>query len=171
MVVMRETLLRIFKELNERVASENADREESGSLKLRPVEVRVMGQATLLANEFAASVLTLAMTNDLDAVIERNQAFMISVLKKEILPKYQLVLDDDSRLVWVPPGSTFEVLCDLKYVRVKLLDPESALVSKAVKAKEKNKILIVDAIASEKFPNLISRIQDGGGDLEFFIGE
>ncbi|MCB9026436.1 MAG: hypothetical protein H6625_08985 [Bdellovibrionaceae bacterium] len=56
-------------------------------------------------------------------------------------------------------------------MKIKLLDPESALVSKAVKAKDKNKVLILDAIASECFPNLARRIQDNGGDLKYFIGE
>ncbi len=168
---MRETLRNIFEELNERIRSENEEREKLGSLKLRPIEVRIMGQASLLANEFAASILTLAMTNDLDAVVEENQAFVISVLKKEILPKYDLRLDDDSELVWIPPGSTFDTLFDSRFVRVKLLDPESTLVSKAVKAKEKNKVLIVDAIASEKFPDLMRRIEENGGDLNYFAGE
>jgi hypothetical protein len=54
-------------------------------------------------------------------------------------------------------------------VRVKLLDSESALVSKAVKAPEKNKLLIVDAIASEQFPNLLKRIEEHGGNLKYFL--
>ena len=63
----------------------------------------------------------------------------------------------------------FDNFCEFRYVRVKLLDAESALVSKAVKAPKKNKLLIVDAIASEKFPNLIERIEKNGGDLKFFL--
>lgn len=48
---------------------------------------------------------------------------------------------------------------------------ESALVSKAVKAKEKNKVLIIDAIASGEFPNLVERIEANDGDLEYFVGD
>ncbi|MGE0526724.1 MAG: hypothetical protein AB7G93_01980 [Bdellovibrionales bacterium] len=168
---MKDKLLAIFTELNERMTAENVEREEAGAMKLRPVEVRILGQVTLLANEMAAQVLPLQMTNDLDVVIEQAQGFITKVLKEEILPRYGLELDSDSSLVWIPSGSAFEPFWDSRYVHVKLLDPESALVSKAVKAKEKNKVLIVDAIASERFPNLVRRIQENGGDLEYFAGE
>lgn len=167
--VIKDKILAIFKELNDRITAENAERDETGALKLRPVEVRIFGQVTLLANDMVARELPLQMTNDLDAVIEKTQGFVTKVLKEEILPKYGLELDSDSVLVWVPPGSTYELFWDSKYVRVKLLDPESALVSKAIKAKEKNKILIIDAIASERFPNLVRRIQENNGDLQYFI--
>jgi len=85
------------------------------------------------------------------------------------LPKYGLVFDDDSRLIWIPPESKFETFCDLRFVRVKLLDAESALVSKAVKAPKKNKLLVVEAIASEKFSGLVERIKKNGGDLNYFL--
>jgi len=169
--MMKDTILAIFKELNDRIDAENGEREETGVPKLRPVEVRILGQVTLLANELVAQILPLQMTNDLDAVIEVAQGFVIAVLKDEILPKFGLELDRDSGLVWIPPGSSYEPFLDSKYVRVKLLDPESALVSKAVKAKVKNRVLIIDAIASERFSSLVQRIQDNGGDLDYFIGD
>jgi hypothetical protein len=169
--MIKQTLRTIFEELNDRIAAENAEREKTGAMKLRPAEVRIFGQITLLANEMVAQVLTLQMTNDLDAIIETHQAFVTDVLKNEILPRHGLVLDSDSELVWIPPKSSYELFCDFKYVRVKLLDPESALVSKAVKAKEKNKVLIVDAIASGLFQNLVQRIEDNSGDLEYFLGD
>ena len=71
-------------------------------------------------------------------------------------------------MIWIPPGAKFEILFDLKNVVVKSIDPESALVSKAVKAPEKNKQLIREAIASGKFKTLIARIEKNGGKLEFF---
>ena len=42
-------------------------------------------------------------------------------------------------------------------------------VSKAVKAPEKNKQLLRQAIASSQFPNLVDRILGNGGKLESFI--
>jgi hypothetical protein len=168
---MRDTLLAIFKELDERIEAENAELEAMGGMKIRPVEVQILGQITLLANEMVASILPLARTNDLDAVIKNTQGFVTRVLIKEILPNHGLHLDSDSEYIWIPPGSEFELFHDFKNVRVKLLDPESALVSKAVKAKEKNKVLIVDAIASGEFLNLVQRIEENGGDLEYFVGD
>jgi len=59
-------------------------------------------------------------------------------------------------------------LCEYPYVRAWLLDAESALVSKAVKAPRKNRMLIADAIANGLFPGLAERIEKAGGDLRNF---
>ena len=128
--------------------------------------MRLLGQMSLLVNKKVSTILSLAQTADRDAQLD-----MDSVVKKEltsILKKYGLIYDEDSKLIWIPPGAKFEILFDLKNVVVKSIDPESALVSKAVKAPEKNKQLIREAIASGKFKTLIARIEKNGGKLEFF---
>lgn len=168
---MKNTLLAIFKELDEWMEAHNADLEAGDAAKLRPIEVQVLGQLSLLANDVVANVLTLQSTNDLDARLRENDWNIKRILNREILPKYGLNLDSQSEDIWVAPGHKFELLHDFKNVRVKLLDAESALVSKAVKAKEKNRVLIIDAIASGEFPNLVQRIEDNGGDLEYFVGD
>lgn len=168
---MRNVLVKIFDELNSRIEAENLEREESGTLKIQPVEIQLLGQLSLLANEMAAQVLVLQRTNDMDALIKNAEFFVKNILAKDILPKYGLVFDNDSKKVWIPPDSHFDAFCEFKRVRVKLLDPESALVSKAIKSSKKNKILISEAIASEKFPTLIQRIQKYGGDLNYFLGD
>lgn len=123
--MMTETIMAIFKELNERITNENEERKEAGTARIDPIEVRILGQVTLLANKIVAETLPLQMTNDLDALITNTQGFVTKVLTKEILPKYGLELDSDSNLVWIPPGSSFELFWDSKFVLVKLLDPES----------------------------------------------
>ena len=168
---MKDMLLDIFKELDERIEAYNATIKDGKATKLRPVEVQILGQFTLLANETVAKVLTLQRTNDLDAVIKKNDWEIKRILNKEILPKHGLHLDMQSDDIWISPGSKYELFHDFKNVRVKLLDPESALVSKAVKDPKKNKVLIIDAIASGEFPNLVQRIEDNGGDLEYFAGD
>jgi len=65
--------------------------------------------------------------------------------------------------------SVFGELFEFGNVTVKTVDPESALVSKAVKAPAKNKQLIRQAIASNQFDNLVDRILASGGKLEDFI--
>jgi queuine/archaeosine tRNA-ribosyltransferase len=52
---------------------------------------------------------------------------------------------------------------------VKLIDAESTLVSKAIHAPQKNKQLIRQAIASDKFPDLVDRIIENNGKLDFFL--
>jgi hypothetical protein len=142
-------------------------KKEAGAAKIPPCHIQVLGQMSLLGNKRINSILSLAQTGDMDAKV-RAESFVKATLKNEILPKHGLEYDDDSDLIWLPPGHFFEPLCRLKNVRAELLDAESALVSKAVKAKEKNKRLIQDAIASGLFPGLIDRIDESGGDLEFF---
>lgn len=156
----------IFKELNEKVNSLNKERLEEGSLRISRAEVRLLGQMSLLVNEKVSAILSLAQTADMDAQLD-----MDSVVKKEltwILKKYGLIYDEDSKLIWIPQGAKFEILFDLNNVVVKSIDAESALVSKAVKAPEKNKQLIREAIASGRFKTLVSRIEKNGGKLELF---
>ena len=87
----------------------------------------------------------------------------------ELLDKNGLVYDEDSHLVWIPEDAKAIDLFRLKNIEVKLIDAESALVSKAIHAPQKNKQLIRQAIASGKFPDLIDRIIENNGKLDFFL--
>lgn len=156
----------LFKELDGSVESIKSSRREEGLPSLSRAEVRLLGQMSLLSNERVSLLLTLAQTADMDALLA-----MDNVLKEELkrlLKKHGLVYDEDSYLIWIPKGATFETVFDFKNIIVKAIDPESALVSKAVKAPEKNKQLIREAIVSGEFPGLIDRIEKNGGNLEFF---
>jgi len=87
----------------------------------------------------------------------------------ELLKAKGLVYDDDSHLVWMPKDAKTIDLFQFKNIEVKLIDPESALVSKAIHAPAKNKQLIRQAIASGKFPTLVDRIIENNGKLDFFL--
>jgi len=60
-------------------------------------------------------------------------------------------------------------LFKFKNIEVKLIDAESTLVSKAIYAPQKNKQIIRQAIASGKFPDLVDRIIENNGKLDFFL--
>jgi hypothetical protein len=130
--------------------------------------VKLLGQISLLANEKVSAVLNLVGTVDLDAHLEKME-FPVKRKMLELLKDRNLVYDEDSEKIWIPPGSKFENFLKFDNLSVFRLDPESVLVSKAIKAKQKNKQLIQDAIASEKFSNLIERIGKNGGKLSFFL--
>ncbi len=166
MSIVKKQLESIFRELNERIDAINKERYEEGGRRISKAEVKLLGQMSLLANEKVSMLLSLAQTADMDALLD-----MDSLVKKqltEILSKQGLIYDEDSELVWIPKGAKFEELFDFKNVVVKSIDPESALVSKAVKAPEKNKQLIREAIVSGEFPTLVDRIEKNGGSLEVF---
>jgi len=162
----KEQIEEIFKQLDKLVEAENLERRENGAPILQNAEVRLLGQASLLVNSRVSAVLSLALTGDLDALLKM-ESFTKESLKK-ILHQHGLVYDEDSHLVWIPDGAVFEELLVFENVIVKIIDPESALVSKAVKAPQKNKQLVRQAIASGEFPRLAARIICHGGDLEFF---
>lgn len=163
----RKQLLQIFTELDERLGELDRERRELGGLGLTKTRVEVLGQMSLLANRQVSAVLSLAYTADLDAKVEDGSPVRFELQK--ILAREGLVLDPSSNAIWIPPDGKFERMCDLKFVEVELLDAESALVSKAVKAPGKNKELLQEAIASDHFPTLVERILRYGGKLEDFV--
>ncbi len=164
---IKKQLQGLFKELNSRINILNTERSASGSATIPKAEIIILGQISLLVNEKVSAVLTLALTGDLDALLRTEH-----VVKEElklILKKQKLIYDEDSHLIWIPPGSSFDPLFDFSNLTVKCIDPESALVSKAIKAVKKNKVLIREAIASGVFPKLVDRILENGGKLESFL--
>ena len=162
-------LQKVFEALDRRIVELNAERAEFGGIRIPRVEVKILGQMSLLLNESVSALIELAETGDLDAFLTAEFA-VIRELRK-LLKDEGLVYDDLSSEIWLPPNSRFEPLFDLDNVLVTRVDAESALISKAIKAREKNRILIQEAIASEVFPNLVSGIEKNGGSLSYFLEE
>lgn len=125
---------------------------------------------SLLANQKVSAFLNLVGTMDIDAHLEKVD-HLIKMKMVKLFNEHHFVYDEDSEKVWLPPKCKFEKLFGFNNLEVSVLDPESALVSKAIKAREKNRLLIQIAIASGRFPNLIRRIESHGGDLNFFLEE
>jgi len=167
MLAFVDRLLTIFTELDARISALMSERAETGGPKIARAEVRILGQMSLLANERVSGVVTLAETGDLDAHLRTE--YVVEKELKIILRKHGLVYDETSNEIWIPKGAKYEPLFDLKNVVVSHIDAESALVSKAVKAPEKNRILIQDSLASAAFPDLADRIVREGGDLSYFL--
>jgi hypothetical protein len=164
---VKQILLEIFNKLNAQLEVENNERKISGSRLISKARITILGQTSLLAQPELTHMLSLAQTGDLDAKLIAEHAVKRNL--KEILPKYGLVYDEDSGYIFIPEGSQFVNFVNLSLIDVQVIDPESALVSKAVKSAEKNIQLIRQAIASGHYPNLVQRIIDNKGDLEKFI--
>ncbi len=109
----------------------------------------------------------MAQTADLDALLKMDHA--VKEEFKKILRAEGLIYDEDSPLIWIPKDAKIRKVIDVGSITIKAIDAESALVSKAVKAPEKNKQLIREAIASEAFPGLVKRLLKNGGKLEDFL--
>lgn len=163
----RDQLEEMFRALDRRIDAIHRERREDGLPPLLKASVQLLGQLSLLVDENASPALSLAQTLDMDALLR-----MDSVIKEELkklLKSHGYVCDEDSPLIWIPPDSEFLAFLDLNHVVVESIDPESALVSKAVKDPLKNMQLIRQAIASDQFPTLVDRILANGGKLEDFI--
>lgn len=164
---MKELIRKIFTALNQAIELENHKRLKAGSMTIPKSEVLILGQMSLMLNESAANNLSLIQTADMDAKLQMDFFTKNKLLK--LLESNGLVYDEDSHLVWVPPDAKEVELFKFKNIDVKLVDAESTLLSKAIYAPEKNRPLIRQAIASGKFPNLVDRIIENNGKLEFFL--
>lgn len=163
-----EKLLRsLFAELNARIEALNLERESDGLFAFPKAKVQLLGQFSLLVNKKISTVLSLAHTGDLDALLKMDHSIKIEL--KKLLAKNGFVYDEDSPLIWIPEGSKFEEIYDFDHIKIESIDSESALVSKAIKARHKNLQLIREAIASDAFPTLVDRILKHGGRLEDFL--
>jgi hypothetical protein len=163
---VRDQLEQLFKELNNRIEQLISERRDEGLLPIPKSKIQILGQMSLLANEKVSLLLSLAQTGDFDAFLRMDHVVKNEL--QELLKRQNLIYDEDSSLVWIPPKARFEPMFDLNHVVVELIDPESALVSKAVKAPAKNKQLIREAITSGAFPTLVDRILENNGKLEYF---
>lgn len=144
----------------------SAERASDGLPQLAKVELKVLGQMALFANEYASASLDLVQTKDLDAIIEGD--WVVRSMFKETLRHHGLVYDDLSDEIWIPPEATFDEYYNSSLLRVLVLSPLYVLVSKAVKAPEKNKQLITQAI-SVWGESLIEKIEEYGQDVGIFL--
>jgi phage antirepressor YoqD-like protein len=167
---MEKLLKEIFARLDKVIEEENLQRREQGALPLKKSKVIILGQTSLLLDKKLSAKLDLLQTADLDAKLEMEN--FVKKKLQELLKENGLVYDEDSEKVFIPKGSMQLDLFDFKNIAVKRLDSESVIVSKAVKAPEKNRQLVQSSVVQTgMFENLISRIEAEGGDLNKILGK
>ena len=122
---------------------------------------------SLMLNDSVGSILNLIQTGDMDAKLRMD--YFVKKTLLELLQANGLVYDEDSHLIWIPQNAKTIELFQFNNIEVKLIDAESALLSKAICAPQKNRQLIREAIASGKFPDLVERIIKNNGKVEYFL--
>lgn len=165
-------LAKCFERLNEAIEVENTARLEDrlGRNELIPrTEIRIMGQMSLLTNDVVSAQIHLIGTVDVDASIDGGPYSWVGKKFAEILAIDGLELDKYADEIWLPTGASFTEVFSKKNLRCVRLEPIPALISKAVKAPVKNRILIRQALAV--FPELKPLIEAHGGDISNFEGE
>ena len=138
---MKEYWGNIFQQLDDRLVEISEESYREGSLTLEKSCIKILGQVSLLVQPDVADKLIPFATNDFDALIESKNSICRTQLI-EVLGERGLAYDDLSRDIWLPRSTTYTNIFDGQKLSVDVLDPISALVSKAVKAPDKNRLLI-----------------------------
>jgi len=152
--------------LKEEIDEVNKERLKDELGHLDQVHLKILGQSALLFNPDISKKITINQTRDLDAIIEGN--WSQRGLINRAIAKLNLIYDDFSKEIWIPPGSHLILAHESHEIKLETLDPFFVLLSKAVKAPEKNKELIAQGLVifGEDLANAIIK---EGGDLEFFV--
>jgi hypothetical protein len=166
MTPLQTKLKTVFIELDQQIEAIAVERRNEDLFPLPKSKILLLGQMSLLAQEPVSAVLALALTGDVDAHLDMSST--VKQLFTNLLRAEGWMYDEDSPLIWIPPKSIFQPWLHLNFVDVDVIDAESALVSKAVKAPAKNKFLVRQALSSGHFPNLAQRIVENSGNLEDF---
>ena len=154
--------------LDEEIEKENEKRISQDAFSYPMMEILLLGQMGLFAHPSQLQAkLHLVGTVDVDAKIQADHALFLRFRK--ILQQHGLEYDEDSHLIWVPPGSTQTRIFDTPRLLCDVLDPMYVLTSKAIKAREKNRILLAQALSLFGKP-LSDLITQHGGDPEYFKG-
>lgn len=142
----------------------NSERGLEDLPSLKTVEIKILGQMSLLMDPSAKNINPTA-TRDLDALIIGD--FVAANALRSILKSKGLVYDELSKEIWLPDNAQFIPYYNSDNLIVSYLDPISALTSKAIKAKEKNRFLIRRALGI--FGEALAlEICKYGGDINYF---
>lgn len=163
---MKDIIQVLLRDLDEALAAKNEERRKDEGFGFKKAKIQILGQMSLFAhpNKIAAKV-HLVQTVDLDAKVTAE--YLVFQLFKQLIQKHGLSYDEDSEKVWLPAESTYTEIFNSPRVQCEVLDPIFALTSKAIKAPEKNKVLIHQAlkIFGSELQVLIRKY---GGDSSYF---
>ena len=159
-----DKLAEIFLALDQWVARENVRARAQGTPAYRRCSVRVLGQSALWA---AGVDLALTATQDLDAYGDYEWAVQREL--ERLLAENGKVLDPHGHEVWMPRETRYDPLYQGTFVEALVADADAVLISKALKAAEKNRALVTEYLAkgaSDRFFELARKYRV---DLEQFV--
>ena len=157
-------LAQIAAKLDVWVIARNIEARAEGLPQLRPCLIRVLGQAALLE---AHARLQLNVTNDVDVYADYDHAIELEF--RRLLALQGKELDPVGREVWMPKETVYKSLFAGEYVSMELADVDAVLASKALKAPDKNRSLIVEYLAAGATPRFLAMAERYAIDLERFV--
>ena len=153
----------IAQQLDRWIAEQNRHFRQEGLPLLAPCTIKVIGQAALLD---AGLPVALAVTNDVDVRADYESA--VEQAFARLLVQAGRTLDPVGHEAWMPRETRYKEHFKGPFVRLLLAEPEAILLSKALKAPDKNRALITEYLTqpSERFLELAEKYQL---DLEQFL--
>ncbi len=161
MDIIRAIVAQVDEELS-RLTDERRSEDLPG---LKPLEIKVLGQMCLLMDPVGQS-LNPAATRDIDALL-MGDLLAVNIFRA-VINSHNLVYDELSKEIWLPEAAAFIPYHSSEHLIVSYLDSISALTSKAIKAKEKNRYLIRKGLEVFGKP-LEEAIVRYGGDINYFV--
>lgn len=146
------------------VAKENAEARAEGLPIYKPCFIRVVGQMSLL---LAGSPLVLAATKDVD--VFANYEYAVETEFRRLLEARGLDLDRMANEIWMPSETQYVPLFEGVHVMLERADLESVLISKALKAPQKNHVVLLQYLARGASPRFLELAEKYDVDLEQFL--
>ncbi|HEX5101705.1 MAG TPA: hypothetical protein VFV94_19470 [Polyangiaceae bacterium] len=156
-------LREVAEQLDRWMIDENLRLADDGLLRLKPCTIRALGQAALL--ELGLPV-ELAATQDVDVRADYEDA--VRRRFAELLRARGLELDPLGHEIWMPSETRYTSAFQGKFVALMLAEPEAILVSKALKAPAKNRVLIAEYLTVGPTPRFWQLAKKYRLDLEVF---
>lgn len=154
----------VAQQLDRWIAEQNRLCRQEGAPLLKPCTIKVLGQAALLEANLG---IALAVTNDVD--VRADYEWSIERTFEQLLAEAGRALDPLGHEEWMPRETRYNDHFRGPFVHLLLAEPEAILLSKALKAPDKNRVLITEYLArgaSERFLDLAEKY---GLDLEQFL--
>ena len=135
-------LVAVARKLDAFIVAQSKQAEEEGLPQPRPCKIRLLGQMALFEADLG---LDLVATEDVD--VKANYSHEVQQEFERLLQMKGLKLDPVGYEAWMPKETKYKAVFDGRFVSFLIAEPEAVLISKALKAPEKNKNLIRAFIA------------------------
>jgi hypothetical protein len=157
-------LREVAEQLDHWAVARNASDRAEGLLALKPCRIRLLGQMALFELDVE---LPLAATNDVDVYADCDHAVQQEFAR--LLSLKGKTLDPLGHEIWMPRETQYRTLFRGELVHLQVADVESVLVSKALKAPQKNGPLITAYLASGPSDRFMRLARAHRVDLEQFL--
>jgi len=148
-------LKKLFKDLDNWIQKTNKELVKEGLPTIKPFYIKVLGQTALIESKIKLSLFS---TMDVDMYSDCN--YLVKKELERLLSKHKKFLDGFSNEIWMPKETEYELFYEGKSLKAYLAKAEYVLISKALKAPEKNKNVILEYVSmgpSELFLKLAKK--------------